>query len=369
MDDEVRIFAEHRPEAPPYPERARQALRARLLGQPAGRPRRSRAWGVAGPLAAVFALTGVLVGGVAIVASGGPGDTQWATTSDLPELDPRPGQLIVTETLRQALDSATSARTWSSWYERSWQPVEPAGAGLVETGRRGRPVQPMRRPADFQVAPCAKLPEQARSDYALLRTLPTEPAAMRAYLVERLGGDTSPVGRGEIERLLQELYAPLPQRRAVFEALKGWPGYRVIEGTRDALGRAGTALGFEHEGELRELIFDPQSYLLLGARRTLTVADGTLPVGTVKYLSARVRHELVPAPEGLGGGGCLVAPKPAPGSWDAAWYTPRPYTDTLSSTVPPLPSTLPPPSSEPAIVSPTPGPGVPTFSPSPTPSG
>ncbi|MFI6812317.1 hypothetical protein ACIBG7_07910 [Nonomuraea sp. NPDC050328] len=325
MDDEVRIFAEHRPEAPPYPERARQALRARLLADRsparAATPRWPR-W--LGPVAAVFAVTVVLVGGVA-VRVGGPGDIRGAAVGGLEELDPRPGQLIMIESLvntPSVPSAATPQPSAGIRYERVWQPVDgDHGVGLVETGVDGIPLPP---PGRFAGTPCPPIEDGARVDYAYLRSLPAEPGAMRAWMERRAAG--APLGGLELPRLLEQTYMPFAQRKAAFEALKGLPGWEVEAEVRDALGRPGTALGRRVGGYLDQLVFDPESYLVLGRRVTATQTQHGRVAGMVTLLTARVRYQLMPGPSAMPSGLCLQPPAPTvrPTSHKPNWHTPLP---------------------------------------------
>jgi hypothetical protein len=72
------------------------------------------------------------------------------------------------------------------------------------------------------------------------------------------------IAKGIMETLMQ-MYLRPGQRAALYELLAQTPGFTVVPGVRDAIGRVG--VGIEWRFGLRDaLIFDPTTYALLGER-------------------------------------------------------------------------------------------------------
>jgi hypothetical protein len=105
---------------------------------------------------------------------------------------------------------------------------------------------------------------------AEIRALPTEPAALRAYLLRVV--DAGP-GAGEINRslvyaasgLIFNTPAPPKVRGAALRLLASLPGAHLDEGATDLQGRRGVAVSFDfaQKGTLR-LIIDPKTGKVLG---------------------------------------------------------------------------------------------------------
>ncbi|MFD0479096.1 CU044_5270 family protein [Nonomuraea thailandensis] len=256
MDDEIRAFAEGRPEAPPYGAEARARARERLLAEARG-GRRFRLPGLGRQAAAAFGVTVVLVGGVAVALSdqgAGPGPAASATQSAQVapgELDPRPGQFIVVESetmygsFTLGADGKEASRHLYRSHRKIWQSVDGSANGLLmRQAREPRPWPGEELPEAEQtgwqgtswdtLAACPGSLGEHRTDYAYLSTLPADPAALRERLY-RLGGKGQDPDHSALDRargLLTETYLPRAQRQALFEAVKTIPGVRVRQGSR-----------------------------------------------------------------------------------------------------------------------------------------
>ena len=80
--------------------------------------------------------------------------------------------------------------------------------------------------------------------------------------------------------LLRETYASPALRAALYEVAAGLPGVELIGNVRDASGRPGVAVAYEHDGARNELIFDPETAAMLGESSVVTEAGAMgLPVG------------------------------------------------------------------------------------------
>lgn len=125
--------------------------------------------------------------------------------------------------------------------------------------------------------------------YLDLSKLPTDPAALKPLIEDRTieGG---PPGDAEtftiIGDLLRETYASPALRSALYTVASELPGVELIGATRDHLGRSGTAVAYVSHGFRHELIFEPQTSVLLG-EQTVAENTGALQEWT-SYLSSGV---------------------------------------------------------------------------------
>lgn len=323
MDDEIQIFAEGRPAAPPYSQEAKQEARRRLVHE-ARSGRRFRfprfGWQVAG----AFGLTVVLVGGVSVALSSGQGGQGNVGSSAVvstepqltfPELSPRAGQflLIESETMYtsegQGEDGAQSRYLYRTarYFYRS---VDGSAPGLLRIEGRSPQQWPgwtiPKEAESWQGSEwmeidghCPGTPDASRTDYAYLSTLPADAAGMRDYLYQRAGDKVSPDESAftAFGDLVRETYMPLAQRKALIEAAKTIPGTQVAEGVEDSAGRKGTAIGRMNTlGQLVQQIFDQESATFLGERATVVEEKAAqAPAGTVLALTAQLKVSVVDA--------------------------------------------------------------------------
>ncbi|RKQ88341.1 hypothetical protein C8N24_6383 [Solirubrobacter pauli] len=122
---------------------------------------------------------------------------------------------------------------------------------------------------------------------AELLAFPTDPQAVYERLRAHIGqGGHSPEGQvfDAIATALREQPAPPALRAALYGALALTPGVTLAGTVTDRVGRSGTAVAFTEVGTRTELIFDPETSMLLGERRVLvdpTKSDIAAPAGTV----------------------------------------------------------------------------------------
>jgi hypothetical protein len=131
-----------------------------------------------------------------------------------------------------------------------------------------------------------------------LSGLPTDPSELRGK-IENREIEGGPPGEAEtftiIGDLLRETYAPPALRAALYEVAAGLPGVELVGNTKDPVGRDGIAVAYTHDGQRHELIFDPNTSVLLGERYVVTdsgkggfgVEAGTV-VGWAAYLSSGI---------------------------------------------------------------------------------
>ncbi|WP_219462332.1 CU044_5270 family protein [Nonomuraea rhizosphaerae] len=334
MDDEIRTFADGAPDVPPYWPEARAKARERLLRE-AREGRGFRFPRLGWQAVAAFGVTVALVGGVAVVLSGQPGGpgpgvgTSVALTTG--ELDPRPGQFIVVESDTMYTSESVDGSGHSRWLYRThrkiWRSADASANGLLLIeGREPKPYPGEALPEQardwrgsdwMQLASCPGRLAAWRTDYAYLSVLPTDPVILRKRLYERASGgkpgaDADKQAFVAAGDLLRETYMPKEQRDALFMAIGGIPGVKAAQNVEDSAGRKGVALGRDSDnGTLEQLIFDPESHLLLGERVTVIAQkDGRPPVGSVLALTAQLNVSVVDklpdAPNVAADGSCSV---------------------------------------------------------------
>jgi hypothetical protein len=174
--------------------------------------------------------------------------------------------------------------------------------------------------------------------------LPTDPGALLADIeagkVDGGGAPLGPAGAFQIiGDLLERADASPVLRSALYQAAAQIPGVQLIGAAQDAIGRAGTAVGFTSQGERDELIFDSKSSQLLGEETVVSDPAAYcrlgLPGGTVISSTAYVGNGVVAStdqtPSGLTGLG--------------AYHVHIPVPATVAPTCVPSPATTPPPAS------------------------
>jgi hypothetical protein len=318
-DDEIRVFAEGKPVAPPYRAEARARARERLLAEAHGGGRLRLPW-LGWQAMAAFGATIVLVGGVAVALSrqgGGPGPATSPTQSAVvfEELDPKPGQYILIESDTMygsygPVENGEEVRYLYRTHRKIWQSADGGADGLLMIENR-----------EPEPWPGRELPEVAKRDdggtrwhalprcpgtradtaYDSLSTLPADADAMREQIyrkVEQQAGerksgserDRDAAAFDYVSDLLTETYLPKAQREALFAAAEAIPGVQVAEGVADSAGRKGTALGRnEPYGTFRQLIFDPATHTFMGERQTVVdEKTAQAPAGSVVALTAQL---------------------------------------------------------------------------------
>jgi hypothetical protein len=183
---------------------------------------------------------------------------------------PGPGQFVYTET-----EEAGGV------ISRQWLSVEGNKNGLVQNpGQRSFKLPPC-TVAEAQVPqkspPGMQYPRTVKcaEDAGYIPTLPTDPHLLLAYLY-KIGiaqpGDSNGSGWAAndfgkaVDFLMSTTYLLPAQRAALFELMAQTPGFTVVSGARDAIGRTGVAVSWTYEGARAEIILNPVSYAYLGDR-------------------------------------------------------------------------------------------------------
>lgn len=137
-----------------------------------------------------------------------------------------------------------------------------------------------------------------RGSYEWMKTLPTDPSALRSWIYAHKNGGNPPDQQAmiDITDMLRSALLPPGLARALFEVMATIPGMTVTPNVRDAAGRLGVAVGGEQQA-----IFDPKSYKLLGERTVVNgkVTDSTA-VLTVKVVDRTLPGKIRPARTGNG---------------------------------------------------------------------
>ena len=197
---------------------------------------------------------------------------------------PGPGQYVYTET--------------SPAGDRQWLSAEGNKAGLVENaGQRG-----------FRSPPCTVAQALATHCYeqaGYLPSMPTDPHRLLAYLVKvgiadappgprstlGVGWEANDLGKS-VDYLMQTTYLLPAQQAALFKLMAQTPGFTVVAGQRDAIGRTGVAVRWTYEGAPAEIIFNPVSYAYMGDR-TWSVPSFHGPGADAYHGAALVRMAFV----------------------------------------------------------------------------
>ncbi|GAA3418229.1 CU044_5270 family protein [Streptosporangium vulgare] len=314
-DDEIRLVAAIRPEAPAYDEQARQAARRGLAAAAAPR---ARGWTPRwrGPYA--MALAGALavaVGATAITLAGARDGSRGAVQEvvvTMPEiaavsasevldkaaraaartdLAPRDDQFVKveSETMYGSFGgTGTNAETGETEGEtrylyRTKRVIWLSADGTRNGSLRIEYLEPRAYPGwpiperayeqtgveTLPLVSCGKTPEYARTDHAALSRLPTDADGMRAHLYtgDRGGNSRDEAAFTAAGDMLRETYMPPAQRAALFKAVGTIPGVDVTKRAEDAAGRVGIGVGrVGVDGVRQDLIFDAKTYELLGER-------------------------------------------------------------------------------------------------------
>lgn len=219
---------------------------------------------------------------------------------------PRPGQFIYVTSVTTYVASEIGPSGEKSWLYRTsrqiWQSVSGQRAGLLQIVDRGNvklpwgPVPPVGSgdPAGWTSLPASSCPgaAPARSTYAFLASLPTDPGQLRAWLYRHPDGGNKPDVQAwtDIGDMLREMLVPPKLAAALFRVAATIPGATLVPHAANAVGRTGVAVS--RSG--MELIFDPRTYQLIGEGGVLTKATpGVGPAGTVIASTAQLEEAVV----------------------------------------------------------------------------
>ncbi|ROO91067.1 hypothetical protein EDD29_8814 [Actinocorallia herbida] len=121
----------------------------------------------------------------------------------------------------------------------------------------------------------------ANNGAAYLTTVPTDPAAAKAWLYERSrGGNPADVQAFHtLGDTVRERRIPGASLAALFKAAAGIPGVDLSEGVTDLEGRTGIAVGQTYNTVRQELVFDAETFELLGERTLYDLHSDFHPTG------------------------------------------------------------------------------------------
>ncbi|SCL56285.1 hypothetical protein GA0070606_2581 [Micromonospora citrea] len=296
--DDMRLLQRIGEEVPPATPEQLAPARARLLAAmappaPAPTPARRttrRSWRlVFGGL--VAAGVAVAVTSVVVLAPDGLGGDVPAAKADArqvlrnaaaaslrtPDIVPRSDQFIYRRT------------QYGQAFHEVWQSVDGTRDGLVRqtapAGGTETTVLPGCRNGRAALIKGDKaLPgrtEPCTPQPAYRTDVPTDAAAMRAYLAEQHSGGSGSVNAvGKEVHILAGSYLRPQSRAALYEAAAAMPGLRAVENVSDGAGRPGIGITWDvpNGGGLNVLVFDAGTHAFLGTQGTsamvsLTVVD------------------------------------------------------------------------------------------------
>jgi hypothetical protein len=242
---------------------------------------------------------------------------------------PRPGQYIYVSSVGTDLVMNGGSLSSPAWLAttagKSWLSASGRRNGVLREVSHGTQKLPWGPQPPRQTGPAVgwiPLPGDTcpgatppRGSYEFLTTLPTDPAALRAWIYRHKDGQQQADQQAwtDIGDLLRGMLVPPRLAAALYRVAATIPGVTVVAHATDAAGRNGIALARYDSGSQAdaELIFDSSSYQLLGERSVLVhPVRGEGPAGTVTGSSAQLSVSVVShlphyhAPRGDYGGGC-----------------------------------------------------------------
>lgn len=300
--DDLRLLQEVGQEIPPATSAQLASARSQLLAvataeSPAPRAvGRSHHWnwrfllsglaaaGVAAAVAGVVVLApGTPDGGSAPDSQAAQADPAWVLMSaataarQLPDITPQPGQFVYRR-----------SQNGSVTYE-SWLSVDGTRDGLVKTTSGSgseQSVVPGCQDGQAAVVKGSQVvsgkTKPCTPDPAYHPDLPTDPAAMKAYLLKNASGEGKPNSIAKDVAGLAADYLRPQSRGALYEAAITVPGLRVIKEAADGMGRRGIGIAWPTTGadgpKEMIMVFDAKTHAFLGfakssAELALTIVD------------------------------------------------------------------------------------------------
>ena len=191
-------------------------------------------------------------------------------TRHLPAHPPGPDQFVYTQT--EGAGRADVGRLWLS--------AEGNKDGLDQNpGQRGLKLPPC-TVAQAQVprkSPPGTYPRTMKcaEEAGYLPSMPVNPHKLLAYLYQ-IGiaqpGDSNGTSWAAndfgkaVDFLMSTTYLLPAQQAAMFELMAQFPGFTIVHGARDAIGRVGVGIKWTFNGSPTEIILNPVSYAYLGDR-------------------------------------------------------------------------------------------------------
>jgi hypothetical protein len=179
-----------------------------------------------------------------------------------PPAPPGPNQFVYTET-----------ETSGGHLSRTWLSANGERAGQSSQG----PVPTCAQQAPSPPAPTFYCVAAMTAGY--LPHLPTRPDALRRYLtsIRVISPDRAPGGTPNwaandtgkaVDYLMSTTYLLPAQQAALFQLLAHTPGFTIVPGVHDAIGRPGVAIRWTYLGGTADIIVSPATYAYLGDRTT-----------------------------------------------------------------------------------------------------
>jgi hypothetical protein len=195
----------------------------------------------------------------------------------LPDIEPRPDQFVY----HKYADGSESWLSADGTHDSLTQGPGGADKHMLYGCRNGqRPVEKGDRVIGAE--PCTP-------DPAYLPDLPTNADDMLAYLNRHHSGrtgDANAMGKDILE-LIGWHYLRPQARAALFEAAGRIPGLRVVRPATDGGGRTGIGIAWSSQGKGGLIVFDANSYALLGAGPDPRSMDAVLQVAIVDRVGQR----------------------------------------------------------------------------------
>lgn len=240
--------------------------------------------------------------------------TAAVTVRSRPSSAPGPDSYVYTRSDQVGLELASSNdqlsnnRQWKHVRE-AWLSVDGDQDSWLTVGQENE----LSRMAGCPVTTRSADPQEENAEVdclhqpAYIADAPTDQAGMLKYLCRTddgpgCGSVGSADWRSDVFQhgsdLLLERSAPAPVRAAVFEALSALPSMEVVKGVTTVSGRKGTAVALKDEESNRrsELIFDSETYEVIGERQTLLQTEDGVVAGAVTHAGAVVEKAVVDEP-------------------------------------------------------------------------
>ena len=204
-------------------------------------------------------------------------------------LPAKPGQFVYVETL-DATDNVINLETRPKWVppqpklRKIWLSVDGVKPGLLREFDPKTGKQTEESATDAHTVP------------AYVRTLPTDPKAMLAWLHRGDAGayhdGSDAEAWGKIGDTLREQYVTPAEQAALFEAAAMFPGITMVK-QADLAGRKGVAVSrIDHQVRF-DYIFDAKTYDFLGERVVVVGNLPPYPKGVVSRWTARLQVAIV----------------------------------------------------------------------------
>jgi hypothetical protein len=193
-----------------------------------------------------------------------------SVTRRLPAHPPGPDQFVYTQT--EGAGGSQVGRLWLS--------AKGNRDGLIQNpGQHGVKLPPC-TVAQAQVprkSPPGTYPRTMKcaEDAGYLPSMPADPHQLLAYLY-KIGIAQPADGNGTswaandfgkaVDFLMSTTYLLPTQQAALFELMARFPGFTIVHGARDAIGRVGVGIKWSFNGSPTEIILNPVSYAYLGER-------------------------------------------------------------------------------------------------------